>query len=100
MLRVQQVYGSHLIPKRLSEMHTTKRTRNRADDWQVIGVDSETMQGPPISFQFYSVTAKQINACIFVGKKKPTEIFFAHLKKLKPGRYRMYGHNLEFDMLS
>jgi hypothetical protein len=81
-------------------MHTTKRTRNRADDWQVIGVDSETMQGPPISFQFYSAHAKQINACVFVGKKKPTEVFFAHLKKLKPGRYRMYGHNLEFDMLS
>lgn len=81
-------------------MHTTKRTRKRADDWHVIGVDSETMQGPPISFQFYSATAKQINGCIFVGKRKPTEVFFRHLKKLKPGRYRMYGHNLEFDMLS
>lgn len=81
-------------------MHTKKRNKNRADDWQVIGMDSETMQGPPISFQLYSATAKEANGCFFVGKRSPTELFFARLKKLKPGRYRMYGHNLEFDMLS
>jgi hypothetical protein len=81
-------------------MHTKKRNRNRADDWQVIGMDSETMQGPPITFQLYSATAKEINGCVFVGKKSPTDVFFTRLNKLKPGRYRMYGHNLEFDMLS
>src|SRR4051812_42869018 len=81
-------------------MHTKKRNRNRADDWQVIGTDSETMQGPPITFQFYSATAKEINGCVFIGKKNPTQVFLSTLQKLKPGRYRIYGHNLEFDMLS
>lgn len=81
-------------------MHTKKRSRNRGNDWHVIGFDSETMQGPPITFQFYSGTAKHINGCYFVGKKSPTDVFLTALAKLKPGRYRMYGHNLEFDMLS
>lgn len=81
-------------------MHTKKRNRNRTDDWQVIGTDSETMNGPPITFQFYSATAREINGCTFIGKKSPTSTFLACLRKLKPGRYRMYGHNLEFDMLS
>lgn len=80
--------------------HTTKRNRKRHDDFDVIGFDSETMQGPPITFQFYSATAKRINGCAFVGKRNPTEVFLAQLKKLPPGKYRMYGHNLEFDMLS
>lgn len=80
-------------------MHTPKRKRRR-DDCEVVGFDSETLQGPPITFQFYSATAKQINSCVFIGRKSPTKVFLASLKKLKPGRYRMYGHNLEFDMLS
>lgn len=66
----------------------------------VIGCDSETLQGPPITFQFYSKEAKRINGCVFIGKRKAVDVFLAQLKKLKPGYYRMYGHNLEFDMLS
>jgi hypothetical protein len=31
--------------------------------------------------------------CLSV-KKSPTETFFKTLSKLKPGRYRVYGHNL------
>lgn len=80
--------------------HTRKRNKKRHDDWQVVGFDSETMQGPPITFQFWSNDAKAVNGCYFVGKKSPTDVFLAALSKLKPGRYRMYGHNLEFDMLS
>lgn len=66
----------------------------------VIGVDSETLQGPPITFQFFSKEAKNINGCVFLGKRRAIDVFLAQLKKLRPGRYRMYGHNLEFDMLS
>jgi hypothetical protein len=69
--------------------------------YDVIGFDSETMQGPPITFQFYSEDQRRINDCIFIGEKKSAiATFFQHLKKLRPGYYRMYGHNLEFDMLS
>jgi hypothetical protein len=72
------------------------------DDWTaVIGFDSETLQGPPITFQFYSQEAKRINGCVFIGERRSAvKTFLAQLSKLKPGRYRMYGHNLEFDMLS
>jgi hypothetical protein len=80
-------------------MHTQKRKRLRKE-YQVIGYDSETLQGPPITHQFYSKTATQINGCVFIGSRNPTDTFLSSLKKLKPGQYRMYGHNLEFDMLS
>lgn len=93
------MYGSHLVPARVSEMHTQKRKRKRSD-FKVVGFDSETLQGPPITFQFWSATAREVNDCVFIGKRSPTDVFLRALKKLHPGRYRMYGHNLEFDMLS
>lgn len=66
----------------------------------VIGCDSETFNGPPISFQFYSEHAPKINGCVFIKGRNPLGVFLAQLKKLPRGAYRMYGHNLEFDMLS
>lgn len=79
--------------------HAMKR-RQRIEPAEVIGVDSETLQGPPITFQFYSEEARRINGCVFIGKRAAVQVFLAQLGKLKAGRYRMYGHNLEFDMLS
>lgn len=76
-----------------------KRTRKQ-DDVNVIGFDSETLQGPPITFQFWSPHYKRISGCTFIGKRSPTKVFLGELQKLPPGRYRMYGFNLEFDMLS
>lgn len=68
---------------------------------QVLGFDSETLQGPPITLQFYGGShVGRFNGCIFIGKRRAMDCFLAQLKKLKPGHYRMYGHNLEFDMLS
>lgn len=93
------VYGSHLVPERISMKHSLKRNRQRAP-MDVIGFDSETLQGPPITFQFYSPQYKRISDCVFIGKRNPTEVFLSQLSKLPSGRYRMYGHNLEFDMLS
>lgn len=73
------------------------RTRQKA---VVIGFDSETLYGPPITLQFYSDDCKRVNSCVFIGKRNAVDVFLKQLKRLPPGRYRMYGHNLEFDMLS
>lgn len=58
------------------------------------------MQGPPITLQFYGQMGKRFNGCIFLRERAASTVFLAQLSKLPPGRYRMYGHNLEFDMLS
>lgn len=79
--------------------HARKRNET-VNDIKVIGCDSETLRGPPISFQFYSEHCKKINGIVFLKKRNAMSVFLAQLKKLPRGRYRMYGHNLEFDMLS
>lgn len=94
------VFGSHLIPERLSVKHTRARNFKRGRI-QVLGFDSETLQGPPITLQFYGGRhVGRFNGCIFIGKRRSMDLFLKQLKKLRPGHYRMYGHNLEFDMLS
>ena len=79
--------------------HTKARNLKRGQI-QVLGFDSETLQGPPITLQFYGGRGGRFNGCIFIGKRRAMDVFLSQLKKLKPGHYRMYGHNLEFDMLS
>lgn len=76
-----------------------KRARERGDV-TVIGYDSETMHGPPITHQFHCPELQPESDCIFIGKRQPTAVFLRYLDSLPPGAYRMYGHNLEFDMLS
>lgn len=94
------VFGSHLIPERISMRHTKARNFKR-ENIRVLGFDSETVQGPPITLQFYGGrNMGRFNGCIFIGKRRAIDVFLKQLKKLKPGYYRMYGHNLEFDMLS
>lgn len=73
----------------------------KREEYTVIGFDSETLQGPPITFQFYSKQARQINGVHFISERQSAmKTFTKCLKKLPRGQYRMYGHNLEFDMLS
>src|ERR1041385_1530637 len=92
--------GSHLIQKHKTERHAPSR-RKRRDDIIVLGMDTETLHGPPITMQFYSEqTSKRFNGCVFIGKRAPLSVFLCQLEKLPPGKYRMYGHNLEFDLLS
>lgn len=79
--------------------HTKKRQSKRVQQ-SVIGFDSETLEGPPITFQFFSTEHKCINGVVFIGKRKAIDVFLSQLSKLPAGNYRMYGHNLEFDMLS
>lgn len=82
-------------------MRHTKARNFKRGRIQVLGFDSETLQGPPITLQFYGGRhVGRFNGCIFIGKRRAIDVFLAQLKKLKPGHYRMYGHNLEFDMLS
>lgn len=94
------VFGSHLIPEGISVRHAKGRKFKRGQI-QVLGFDSETLQGPPITLQFYGGShVGRFNGCIFIGKRRAVDVFLNQLKKLRPGHYRMYGHNLEFDMLS
>lgn len=82
-------------------MRHVKAKQFKRGQIQVLGFDSETLQGPPITLQFYGGRhVGRFNGCIFIGKRRAVDVFLAQLKKLKPGHYRMYGHNLEFDMLS
>jgi hypothetical protein len=69
----------------------------------VIGVDSETLHGEPISFQFYSKEAG-INEIVWIKSgKDASRKFFDFLDSLPDTRDRHYiliGHNLRFDMVS
>lgn len=67
----------------------------------VIGFDTETKDGPPITVQFYSEQLPSINACLFVTGGNVLDKTLRHLSKhCKGGEYVIYGHNLNFDLLS
>lgn len=67
----------------------------------IIGFDTETMEGPPITVQFYSEHLPSINACIFVTEGNVLDKTLRHLAKhCKRGEFVLYGHNLKFDLLS
>lgn len=67
----------------------------------VIGFDTETMEGPPITVQFYSEDLTSINDCVFVTEGNVLDKTLRHLSKhCKRGEFVLYGHNLKFDLLS
>lgn len=67
----------------------------------VIGFDTETMEGPPITAQFYSGQLPSINACLFVTAGDVTQQCLRHIAKYcRRGEFVIYGHNLKFDLLS
>jgi hypothetical protein len=68
----------------------------------IIGCDSETLNGPPITFQFYSKDKPNLDHIVFTSEKKSTDDFFDYLNTLpKTGEtYILYGHNLSFDVIS
>lgn len=68
-----------------------------------IGVDSETLHGKPISFQFYSKELELEKIVWVKDEKKATELFFKFCDSLPATRDRHYvffGHNLAFDLIS
>lgn len=67
----------------------------------IIGFDTETLEGPPITAQFWSRTMPEINACLFVTEGNVTQQCLRHLTKYcKHGNFVVYGHFLQFDLLS
>lgn len=68
----------------------------------VVGVDSETQQGPPISIQFFSFDQPKVTKIIQTTERTVTKRFFQHMAKtFSPDyHYRVYGHFLDFDLLS
>lgn len=68
----------------------------------IAGVDSETHAGPPISIQFFSIDSPRLTAIYQTTGEDVTNIFLRHLdRRCDPSKhYRLYGHYLEFDLLS
>jgi hypothetical protein len=67
----------------------------------VIGFDTETCEGPPITVQFYSEHLPAIDACLFVNERNVLDKSLRHLARhCTSGEYVIYGHNLKFDLLS
>lgn len=66
----------------------------------IIGFDTETRDGPPITVQFYCEHNPKINACLFVNESNVVKKSLAHLARHCRGETVMVGHNLKFDLLS
>lgn len=67
----------------------------------IIGFDTETCEGPPITVQLYTEHNPKANACIFVDEKNVLKKTLAHLERhCKGEEVVMVGHNLKFDLLS
>jgi hypothetical protein len=66
-------------------------------EYQVIGSDSETCRGKPITIQFFGAGIKQIR---YVNEKNVMREFFAFCNSLKSASYVIYAHNLNFDSVS
>lgn len=65
----------------------------------IIGADSETNAGPPISFQFWA-PEKKYQALIWVNKNNSFKKFMTYLNSLQQNTYLMFAHNLAFDLIS
>jgi len=96
MLRTVYVPPWRKTPMKASKPHKQER------DIIVWGADSETHDGPPISLQFHSYDQPQSTRIYQVKERTATKTFFRHLDKFcDPNKhYRIYGHYLEFDLLS
>ena len=67
----------------------------------VIGFDTETNGGPPITVQFFSEQLPSITECLFVTEHNVIDKSLRHIAKhCVSGDYVIYGHNLKFDLLS
>lgn len=71
---------------------------------RVIGVDSETMEGHPISFQFFGDDCPDKGLMVWTKSKTSTRDFFKALESIlkyaKGTETVLFGHNLAFDLVS
>lgn len=67
----------------------------------VIGADSETCNGAPFTFQFYSQDTKGgTSEIVWTDGKHATRDFLKWCSDLPAGNYIIFVHNLEFDLVS
>lgn len=70
---------------------------------ECVGVDTETIRGKPLSFQFYSKSAGISDIIFLRSAKQASKTFFRWLDRLpatQDRHYVLFGHNLAFDMVS
>jgi hypothetical protein len=69
-------------------------------DTIIYGADTETLNGEPLSLQFYSEqTAQKCERIYFVDAKSASRVFFAWLDSLaRSCQHVVYVHNLDFDL--
>lgn len=69
-------------------------------DYKIIGADSETVEGLPLSFQFHGETSDAETAFVSTSAKSASTDFIAYLDGLPNGKYLVYAVNLVFDIVS
>lgn len=70
---------------------------------EAIGVDTETVKGEPLSFQFFSKSLGISKIVFLRSGHAASKTFFAFLDSLPATQnrhYVLFGHNLSFDMVS
>ena len=68
-------------------------------DVLIYGADSETIDGQPLSLQFFSKDVKDCEHIVFVDHKSSQKQFFKFLGKLqRECLHVFYVHNLDFDL--
>lgn len=64
----------------------------------IIGIDSETINGKPLTFQFFCPELS-MEEVFWTSEKTASNDFISYLKNLPEGVYHLYGLNLEFDLI-
>src|SRR5690606_26671178 len=96
--RSMEIHDSLVVPQWVSAGIHARQPAVR--DVIVCGADSETYEGEPMSLQFHSFDEPSFTGIYFVGPKNATNRFIRHLdKRCKAPYYRVYVHNLAFDLV-
>lgn len=94
MRRVEELF----IPEHLRYYIKPSMTYRRREEI-VIGADTETIEGEPLSFQFYSEDIP-IQEIIWPTPENAMSKFMAFMDMLPDGEiYTIYVHNLKFDLI-
>jgi hypothetical protein len=71
----------------------------KTQDYICIGADSETIEGEPMTFQFYSEDVP-LNKIVWVNPDKAVDTFIRFCDTLPKGEHIvMWVHNLDFDLV-
>ncbi len=96
------IFDSFELPMFYRGVKVNHRRRNKMIE--IIGGDSETINGPPFTLQFYSEEpengAVDIWEILECDEKTSMRKFLKFLHTLPRGTYSLYVHNLTFDIVS